>query len=63
MVWDMRVKVSSRVIMTLECKRNVKILLIYFKKDWTFDRVFNILAVHKVWRDGRVVECDGLENR
>ena len=49
--------------MTLECKRNVKILLIYFKKDWTFDRVFNILAVHKVWRDGRVVECDGLENR
>lgn len=38
-------------------------MLIYFKKDWTFDLVFNILAVHKVWRDGRVVECDGLENR
>lgn len=49
--------------MTVECKRNVKKLLIYFKKGWTFDPVFNILAVHKVWRDGRVVECDGLENR
>ena len=62
-VFDIRVKVSSRLIMPAKCNRNVKNLLIYSKKGWTFALVFNILAVHKVWRDGRVVECDGLENR